>query len=230
MRQKMDSPLKNEATIYRSVDINEIMAALAKAQGSYKTLIANENSPGGKYANLEAILLAVQESLATNALAFFQHVELLEDGVKLLKTTLGHSSGQYIASCDRIITGTNLRETGNIIEMVKRTHAAMLLGIAPSKNDPILFDDNGQELAEQDLINRLRKPTKEPTVDRSDTINKDQYNELMIELDGYPEIAKDILECYRIETLADLPRDEYHRARKQIMRIKHTYSEYNVKR
>lgn len=224
-----------EPTVYRSSEINEIMADLGKAQGSYKPLIANENSPGGKYANLEAILLAVRESLANNALSFFQHIELLEDGVKLLKTTIGHSSGQYIASCDRIITGVNLRETGNIIETVKRTHAAMLLGIAPSKNDPILFDDNGQELAEQELINRLRKPStaqKESSIIQKETatVNKDQYDELMIELDGYPEIVKDILECYRIETLADLPREEYHRARKQIMRIKNTYQEYNLKR
>jgi len=223
-----------EQTIYRSSEINEIMGALSKAQGSYKKLVANQDAPGGKFANLQAILEAVRESLAGNGLGFFQFIELLDEGsgAALLKTTLGHESGQYISSCARVVAGKTERQTGNIYEIHKRLHALMILGIAPSDNDPIAFDDNGEIIAEQHLISQLRKPDspKKEEVDRSDVINKNQYEELLIELDGFDKIAKDIMEVYDIHTLADLPSSEYHRARSKILKIKRTQEEYSRKR
>jgi hypothetical protein len=218
------------SSIYRSCEINEIMGALAKAQGSYKKLIPNQDAPGGMFANLQAILEATRESLSKNGLGFFQFIELLDEGsgASLLKTTLGHQSGQYIASCARVITGKTERQTGNIYEIHKRLHALMILGIAPSANDPIAFDDNGEILAEQHLISQLRKPdspTKE-TIDHTSVINKTQYEELLIELNGFEKIAKDIMEVYDLATLADLPASEYHRARAKILKIKRTQEDY----
>lgn len=223
-----------QTNVYRSPEINNIMAALAKAQGSYKKLQANEDAPGGKFANLQAILEAVRESLANNGLGFYQYIELLDEGsgAALLKTVLGHESGQFISSCARVITGKTERQTGNIYEIHKRFHALMILGIAPSANDPMAFDDNGEDLAEQHLINQLRKPKEpeKPELDRNDIVSKDQYEELLIELNGYEKIAKDIMEAYGIETLADLPRSEYHKARSKILKIKRTQEEYERKR
>lgn len=222
--------MEQNNNIYRSNDINEIMGALSKAQGSYKKLVANQDAPGGKFANLQAILDAVRESLARNGLGFFQFIELLDEGsgAALLKTTIGHESGQYITSCARVITGKTERQTGNIYEIHKRLHALMLLGIAPSDNDPIAFDDNGEVMAEQHLISQLRKPDspKKEEIDRTDVINKTQYEELLIELNGFEKIAKDILEVYDIATLADLPASEYHRARSKILKIKRTQEDY----
>lgn len=220
--------------IYRSDAINEIMGALSKAQGSYKKLIANQDTPGGKFANLQSILEAVRESLSKNGLGFFQFIELLDEGsgAAFLKTTLGHESGQYISSCARIVQGKTERQTGNIYEIHKRLHALMLLGIAPTSNDPIAFDDNGELMAEQHLVAQLRKPDspKKEEVDRNDVINKTQYEELLIELDGFEKIAKDILEVYDISTLADLPISEYHRARAKILKIKRTQEDYMRKK
>lgn len=217
-------------SIYRSQEINEIMGALSKAQGCYKKLIANQDAPGGKFANLQAILDAVRESLAKNGLGFYQFIELLDEGsgAALLKTTIGHQSGQYISSCARVVTGKTERQTGNIYEIHKRLHALMILGIAPSENDPVAFDDNGEIMAEQHLVAQLRKPDspKKEEIDRSDVINKHQYEELLIELDGFEKIAKDIMEVYDIRTLADLPASEYHRARAKILKIKKTQDEY----
>lgn len=206
------------------------MGALAKAQGTYKPLIANQDAPGRKFSNLQAILQATRESLSSNGLALHQYIDLQDDGAGavLLVTMLGHESGQFISSRARIITGSNERQTGNIYEIYKRRHASMLLGIAPSDSDPFAFDDDGEELAEKQLINTLRKP-KEPLrepIDRNDVVNKEQYEELLIELSGHESIAKDIMEVYGIETLADLPRGEYHRARSKILKIKKTQEEY----
>lgn len=217
-------------TIYRSPEINHIMGALAKAQGGYKLLVANEDAPGGKFANLKAILLAVRESLSSNEIGFFQFIELLDEGsgASLLKTVLGHSSGQYIASCARIVPGETDRQTINIIEIHKRIHALMILGIAPSDCDPVAQDDNGQMLAEQHLIETLRKPDspKKQEINRSQVIDKTQYSELMIILDGYEKIAKDIMDVYGIETIADLPASEYHKAQAKIREIRKNHEEY----
>lgn len=233
---QVSSPVENERdhSIYRSCTINEIMGALAKAQGNYKRLIANQDAPGGKFANLQAILDAVRESLSKNGLGFFQFIELLDEGsgAALLKTTIGHESGQYISSCARVVPGKTERQTGNIYEIHKRLHALMLLGIAPSDNDPIAFDDNGEIMAEQHLISSLRKPDspQKEEIDRTDVINKHQYEELLIELNGFEKIAKDIMEAYDLATLADLPASEYHRARGKILKIKRTQEEYLRKR
>lgn len=217
-------------SIYRSAEINHIMGALAKAQGSYKTLVANQKGPGGKFANLEATLEAVRESLSSNGISFFQHIELLDEGsgAALLKTMLGHESGQYISSCGRVIPDKNERKTGNMFEIHKRRHAQMILGIAPSENDPIAFDDNGEVISEDNLIADLRKPDtpNKPSLDRTDVIDNAQYRELLIELQGYEKIAKDIMDTYAIQTLADLPAGEYHVARARILKIKKTHEEY----
>jgi hypothetical protein len=216
--------------IYRSEAINEIMGALSKAQGDYKPLVANQSVSGRKFANLQAILDAVRDALSTNGLGFFQFIELLDEGsgAALLKTTIGHESGQYISSCARVVAGKTDRQTGNIYEVHKRLHALMLLGIAPSDNDPIAFDDNGEMMAENHLIASLRKPDspQKEEIDHNDVINAHQYSELLIELNGFEKIAKDIMETYDIRTLADLPATEYHKARSKILKIKRTQEEY----
>ena len=214
---------------YRSPEINLIMGALAKAQGSYKPLIANEDSPGGKFANLQAILLATRESLSSNNLSFYQYIELLDEGsgAGLLKTIIGHESGQWIGSCARVIAAKTDRQTGNTTEFHKRQHAAMLLGIAPSKNDPYMFDDNGISQADDVIIEQMRKPVRMNNESR-EVINNDQYVDLTYELEGYIDIHKGVLNTYGIETLADLPREEYHRALARIRQIKKNYTDHNL--
>jgi hypothetical protein len=222
-----------EANNYRSAEIGEIMGALSKAQGTYKKPIPNEEGPRGKFANLEAILEAVRESLASNGLGFFQSTERLDEGsgVRLLWTSLGHSSNQYISSCARIVSASSERSTGNLERTIRRRQAEMILGIAPSKNSPD-FDDDGDLQAEERLIEMVRKP-KEPSkeaVDRHDVVNATQYQELLIELDGYEAIAKDIMEKHGIDTLADLPREYYHQAQAQIRKIKKVDEEYTKRK
>jgi len=216
---------------YRSAEINLIMGALAKAQGSYKRVIPNRMGVQGKWADIEAILLAARESLSTNGLSFYRYVELLDEGsgAALLWSMLGHESGQYISSCARVVSGKTDRQTGNTYEFHARQHAYLLLGIAPGQYDPELYDDNGEGQAEQSLIQELRKPVDMQQHDRQDTISKEQYNNLLDELDGYDKVAADIMELYKISTLADLPRTEYQQTLAKIRRIRRTTEEYAIK-
>jgi hypothetical protein len=218
---------------YRSAEIDKISAALSKAQGAYRPLAPDTDSAHGKFASLRAILDAVREALDKNALAFHQHIEILDEGTgaSLLVTTLSHESGQHIGSVGRIIAGKTTRRSGNLIEIHARIHGKLVLGIAPSENDPICFDDDGEEIAHETLIEVVRKgKNPEKVIDKEDTISKDQYEELLIELENEPSICKDILECYNIETLADLPREEYHKARTRILKIKRTQEDYMQRR
>jgi hypothetical protein len=214
---------------YRSLEINQIMMALAKAQGAYKPLVANEKGPRGMYANLAAMIASTREALSGNGLAFYQYDEITDDGAGaiLMKSIIGHESGQWLSSIARIVKMETERDTGRIVEVIRRRQAMMLLGIAPSENDPTFFDDDGEEQAESFVISQVRKPrTTKPEVNRNDVVNPDQYQELLIELEGYEDIAKDIMQCYNIETLADLPREEYHKSLMKIRRIKRTQEEY----
>jgi hypothetical protein len=212
----------------RSEKIDQLMGALAKAQGSYKNLIPNEESAGGKFANLSAIRDATKEALSANGLSFYQYIDLLDEGsgAALLKSMLGHESGQWISSTARVFSGKTDRQTGNTYEYHKRMHALMLLGIAPSSNDPLFFDDNGEEQVLDNMAKEARKPTKKDARIVIETITRNEYNQLMMELDGYENITSDILSLFGLETLADLPKTEYHRVINEIRKIRARYEEY----
>jgi len=220
---------KHQIRQTRSQEMGSLIGALAKAQGAYKKPIPNETSNDGKFANLEAILLAVKEALSTNGLAFYQEIELLDQGsgAALLITTVGHESGQFISSSTRVVTGKTDRSTGNTLEIHKRIQARMLLGIAPTGNDPAAFDDNGQQQAEEHLIEKIKQPKNERVLDTTKVISKDSYNNMLIELDGFPDLANDIMTTYKITTLADLPNEVYHDALAKIRRIKRTLEDYD---
>lgn len=225
----------NHMQSYRSEAIDLIMGALANAQGCYRKLIPNEDSIGGKYANLTSVLEAVREPLAKNGLGFYQYIDLLDEGsgASLLRTMLGHSSGQYISSVARIIPGKTFRETFNSIEGFRRLHALLILGIAPSANDPLIRDDNGVEQAEASMVEEIRKPQKDKIEEKAyspEVINKDQYTDLMYELDGYEDIANGIQKFYNIPTIADMPRNQYHIAIAKIRKIKKTHEEFVAKK
>jgi hypothetical protein len=211
----------------QSDELGLIAGALAKAQGSYKKLIPNEESANGPYANLEAIRLATGPALSENNIAFYQRVILLDkgSGAALIITYLLHDSGQFISTATRVFSGKTDRATGNTQEIHKRLQAMMLCGIAPSKNDPIAYDDDGGEQEEERLIEGLKKPQTK-TLDPNAVVTKDRYNDLLIELDGYETIAENIKETYKIETLADLPNEVYHDALAKIRRIKRTTEDY----
>lgn len=217
---------------YRSARIGKLTAALAKAQGAYRKLIPNTNGPRGMFANLEATLEAVREALSINELTFTQHDELLEDGLGaiILKTEITHSSGQWRSTWARLSQGATLKEDGNIAEIIKCRQAQRILGIAPSSDDPYAINDGGIDIGEKNLLRELKKPIEnQKIVDHNDLIDGRQYNELMIELEGYPLIADQILKRHDIETFSDLPNSEYHHVISRIRNLKKT-AEDSVRR
>jgi len=81
----------------QSENINELAAALAKAQAEIKTAGKGKENPFFKssYADLAAIREACVEALSKHSLAVTQTTDF-DDGRTWLVTTLMHSSGQWI--------------------------------------------------------------------------------------------------------------------------------------
>lgn len=82
-----------------SDQINEIAAALAKAQGEMKNAFLNKVNPHfkSKYADLAGIRDAVTPALSKNGLAIVQGTEM-QGTTLMVFTRLVHSSGQWFES------------------------------------------------------------------------------------------------------------------------------------
>ncbi len=212
--------------------INEVIAALAKAQGGYKKLVANEWVPGGSYANLQAILDATRESLSANGLAFYQYIQPIDEGTGgvYLKSILAHSSGQFLESTGRLVTPETDKAIGNSYEIHKRFHALMLLGIAPSDKDPYAYDDDGHEAGEDHLVRKLRRPEKVVDYNPNLTLTVDRARDLEIELTGHKDLCRDILKQYGVQELKDLPDAKYIEISEMIRRVKRTLENYEAKK
>ena len=181
------------------------------------------------FANLQAILESCREALSLNGLAFYQNIELLDEGsgASLLKTIVSHESGQWISTTARIVSCATFRETFNAIESYRRLHALLILGIAPTKGDPLISDDDGNEQFDKVILDNLKKPKKPTKLSEFvDVITEIQYNDLMYELEGFDSITDDIRKFYNISTLADLPATEYQTVLGRIRKLKKTHEDY----
>lgn len=80
-----------------SEQINEISAAMVKAQAAMKPAIKDANNPAfrSKYADLSSVWDACRQPLTTNGIAVWQDVTLDEVGISV-STRLAHTSGQWV--------------------------------------------------------------------------------------------------------------------------------------
>jgi len=115
-----------------SEQINELAAALAKAQGMMDNAIMNRTNPHfkSKYADLAAIFVAARKPLSANGLAI---VQTIGDGV--LHTRLLHTSGQWIASEHPLPTSGRPQEIGSALTYARRYSLSALIGIAADEDD-----------------------------------------------------------------------------------------------
>jgi len=86
-----------------SDSINELAAALAKAQGEIRGAVKDTTNTffKTKYADLSAVVEAIRKPFADNGLSYIQstHIVLREQGTEVqVETTILHSSGQWFAA------------------------------------------------------------------------------------------------------------------------------------
>ena len=127
--------------MYQSNEINELMSALAKAQGKMTGALKDCANPfyKSKYADINSVWTACRIPLSENGLAVTQTVHEKENGEVYLKTTLGHSSGQWMASIMPIRiknSGKNeLQELGGCLSYLRRYALSALVGVTAAEED-----------------------------------------------------------------------------------------------
>jgi len=118
----------------KSENINELAAALAKAQGEMTAARKDAINPhfGKTYATLASAIEASRLPLSKNNLSFSQFVETNNT----LTTILFHSSGQWLKSTMSFVTVKNdMQGLGSAITYAKRYALCAMLGIASEDDD-----------------------------------------------------------------------------------------------
>lgn len=206
----------------RSEQVNELYTALAKAQGEMRMAHTNSKNPyfKSRYADLSEVVQAARPVLAKYGLCVMQPVYPTSDGQNIMHTILGHSSGQWIETRMRVLPAKNDVQTmGSYMTYLRRYCFASLVGVVASDED----DDGEKAMAESRevfakgvALNNKYNPREESP----DVISKEQMDEFEYELAQYPDIAEQILDGFKIQSIADIPKSKYRAALQRVREIK----------
>jgi hypothetical protein len=123
----------------KSEQINELAAALSKAQSVIKGAVKDANNPFFKsqYADLTSVWDACREALTKNGLSVIQCPEQSDPGGIAIETTLLHSSGQFITSryVMPVKNSTDAQAVGSAITYARRYALSAMVGVAPADDD-----------------------------------------------------------------------------------------------
>lgn len=142
----------------KSEQINELVAALAKAQGQIEGAKKSSSNPffKSKYADLAECWNTCREALTANEISVIQMPEEINENGRLnITTMLAHSSGQYISSTlTMTITKLDPQAIGSAITYGRRYALAAMVGLAQE-------DDDGEKaMARQEK--KDKKPVESP--------------------------------------------------------------------
>jgi hypothetical protein len=140
-----------------SEQINEIAAALAKAQGEIQNVVKDAKNPHFKsdYATLDAVTDTVRPVFAKHGLAIVQ-MPTSDNGIATVETLITHSSGQWIrggTSCP--LSKADAQGLGSATTYLRRYATSAAANIAQT-------DDDGN--AASQAPTPKREPAKAPTV------------------------------------------------------------------
>lgn len=180
----------------QSDNINELMAALAKAQGKMSHAVKDSTNPHfkSKYADLASVWNACREPLAEQGLAVTQTMDF--SGTRqVLVTTLGHSSGQWMRSLMALPETSKPQEVGSMLSYFRRYSLASMVGVYQ--------DDDDAESAQK----VHREPAKEaPTGPK---ITQAQCAELDDWFTEFPDAKKGICEKFELTSVYDLQAKDF---------------------
>ena len=169
--------------------INELAAALAKAQGQMEAARFNKTNTHfrQKYADFTSVREASRKPLADNGLAVMQYCEQVE-GKYVLVTLLAHTSGQWIKSYFPLTPkDMSCQSIGSAMTYAKRYGLSAMLGI-------VADDDDDGEAA----MGRVET-----------TLSHDQVDEIEELLQGNVEVKNNMISHYKVNRLHDIPSSEY---------------------
>jgi hypothetical protein len=213
---------QNLATQFKSDDLKELFMALSKAQGEMNIAGLNKQNPyfKSRYADLTSVVMASRAALFKNGLSVMQQIMTNEDGASILHTILGHGSGQFIESRVRIVPPKNdIQSVSSYTTYLKRMCYASLIGVVTGDED----DDGEAAVAtERDTMAKgvalnnkynAREESYEP-------ITKEQLDDLEYELQEHPDIAQQVMDGLKIQSIADIPKSKFNIAIRRVREIK----------
>ena len=138
-----------------SESINEIAAALVKAQAALKPVAKSGRNPHFKtlYSTFDDIMSAAAAALRANGLALLQHPTPSDGGVLALETRLIHESGQWIAGTLTMpLAKADPQGYGSAMTYARRYGLQAMLGISGVE------DDDGESAMTQRQNGRSEEP------------------------------------------------------------------------
>lgn len=145
-----------------SEQINELAAALAKAQGQITPAKYDGQNPHlkNRYTTLAAVWDAIRKPLSDNGLAVVQIVTTEPDGMYLM-TRLMHSSGQYIQAVYPIAAGDGrgvsaAQAVGSALTYARRYSLTALVGVVSDD------DDDGNSAGDQKTQRKQQPQQRQP--------------------------------------------------------------------
>ena len=201
----------------QSKEINELILALSKAQGSLESAKKDKTNPffKSKYADLSSVWDACRRVLSSNGLAIVQATSPSEDGRLMLVTTLGHSSGQWMRSYMPIITQkTDSQSLGSAMTYTKRYSLSAMIGISNGEDDDGEKSMGDRKGTSQTLkAAGLKKENK-----TSKKVSSIELHEIEQLINGHDDIrermCKWIKDQFKGEKLSDLPKCEFQNMKK----------------
>jgi len=205
----------------RSESIKDLSTALAKAQAEFKIAGLTKENPyfKSKYSDLAEIVKVSRPALAKNGLSVLQQIVQNEDGANILNTILLHSSGQWIESRMRIVPPKNdVQSLGSYITYLKRYAYASLVGVVSSDEDDdgeVAVHQQRKDFNEGKKLNHKYNPKEQSY----ETITKEQLEEIRYELKSHTDLAEEILDKMKIQSLSDIPKSKFLTAIQRIRQI-----------
>jgi hypothetical protein len=147
-----------------SDNINEIGAALAKAQGAIKNAIKDKANPYFKstYADLAGVWDACRAELSSNGLSVIQTPGDADRGISIT-TMLLHSSGQWIKSTYNMpVAKPDAQSVGSAITYARRYSLAAMVGVAQDDDDGNKANGNGSANGSGDIAGNGKQEKKLP--------------------------------------------------------------------
>lgn len=198
--KKLEHLLENKRAKYehRSFELNELLSALAKAQGEFETAGLTNSNPffKSKYADLAEIVRASRPALSKHGLSVIQYLDINQENKQLLISVLGHTSGQWISSQMVLNPSKNdVQALGSCITYCRRYSYAALVGVVVCDED----DDGNQ-------ATHTQKPL----------INEDDARFIEHSLKDHAEISTKWLHALGVKNWYQLPDNKVHMVMEKI--------------
>jgi ERF superfamily len=191
--------------------INELAAALSKAQGEMQAAIKDKVNPFFKssYADLGSVWDAARPVLSKYGLCIMQTTEMTADGSKIVMvTTLAHTSGQWMKSYLPLNPSKNDSQgVGAAITYLRRYSLSAIVGVVCDE------DDDGETAVgrgrQSPTNNQQQQQEKPAQVDRIGKAEIVALSTLISNLDedSNKSFREWIKKTFNAESLQDIPKN-----------------------